>query len=248
MQIKRETDGVHEIALNKQERQISVLGGGVLAAVGVMGLVNGKLPSAILAALGSAIIYTGIKGEVPFITGSGDYINNGKSSLSRQVSVPHGAGIKVVRSITVNRPAAELYQFWRNFDNLARFLKHVQSVTVIDERRSHWVIEGPAGKLLEWDAEIINEVENERIGWRSLQGSQIENAGSVSFRTAPGERGTEVRVEINYVPPAGRLGKLLAKLFNGEANLLIAQDIYRFKQLMETGEIASTENQPTCRE
>jgi uncharacterized membrane protein len=140
MQIKRETDGVHEIALNEPERQISVLGGGVLAAAGAIGLVNGKLPSAILAALGSALIYTGLKGEVPLFTRDEDYSNNGKSSLNKQVSVPHGTGIKVVRSITVNRPAAELYQFWRNFDNLARFLKHVQSVTVIDERRSNWVI------------------------------------------------------------------------------------------------------------
>jgi uncharacterized membrane protein len=141
------------------------------------------------------------------------------------------------RSITVGKPVEEVYAFWRNFENLPRFMRHLESVTVIDERRSRWVAKAPAGKHVEWDAEITGELENERIAWRSLPGSEIYNAGEVTFRAAPGGRGTEVRVDLEYDPPFGKLGSKVAMLFREEPGQQVRDDLRHFKQVMETGEI-----------
>jgi uncharacterized membrane protein len=159
-------------------------------------------------------------------------------------SVRHGRGLKIEKSVTVDKPAEELYRFWRNFENLPRFMKHLESVQTQNDT-SHWVVKAPAGKTVEWDAEIHNEVENELIAWRSLENAEINNAGSVSFRRAPGERRTEVKVVINYEPPGGILGAKIAKLWGEEPELQLEDSLRSFKQLMETGEIASTLGQPS---
>lgn len=145
------------------------------------------------------------------------------------------AGIHVEEAITVNRPVFDVFRFWRNFENLPAFMKHLESVSEREAGVTHWVALGPAGTQVEWDARIINEIDNKLIGWQSLEGSTISTAGSVNFRESP--RGTEVRVHLQYNPPAGRLGAAVAWLFGEEPNIQVREDLRRFKQLIETGEI-----------
>lgn len=147
----------------------------------------------------------------------------------------------VKKAITVNRPAAELYQFWHDFENLPRFMQHLVSVQVHGEKGSHWTAKAPAGATVEWDAEIVADRPDELIAWRSLPGAAVENAGAVRFAPAPGGRGTEVRVELQYAPPGGALGATVAKLFGEEPAQQVADDLRHFKQVLETGEIAQSD-------
>lgn len=144
----------------------------------------------------------------------------------------------VGRSVTINRPRAELYAYWRDFSQLPRFMENVVSVAILDERRSHWVVKAPAGKTVEWDAVITEEREDELIAWASKEGADVPNSGRIDFRDA-GARGTVVTATILYDPPAGVVGKLIAKLFQREPTIQARRDLRRFKQLMETGEIAT---------
>jgi len=162
--------------------------------------------------------------------------------LSRQPRTQANAGVqagivRTMRSITVQRPVSEVYAFWHNFENLPRFMRHLESVTVIDERRSHWIAKAPAGKSVEWDAETIEDRADEIISWRSLPGADVYNAGTVRFMPAPGGRGTEVRVELEYKPPLGKLGSKVAMLFREEPGQQVHDDLRHFKQVMEFGEI-----------
>jgi uncharacterized membrane protein len=144
---------------------------------------------------------------------------------------------KVVRTITINVDRAELFRFWRALETLPKFAPHLDAVRVLDNRTSHWVAKAPAGKTIEWEAEIVAEQPNELLAWRSRPGSQLENAGSVRFRPAPGRRGTEVTVHLEYAPPAGVVGQTIARLFGHEPEQQLNEDLRRFKSLMETGEI-----------
>ena len=141
-------------------------------------------------------------------------------------------------AITINAPAEDLYRRWRDFEHLPTFMDHLKSVTTTGEGRSHWVAKAPAGTSVEWDAEIVEDVPDRRIAWRSLEGSTVENSGFVRFEPAPGDQGTEVYIEIDYRPPGGALGTVVAKLFGEEPNRQIGDDLRRFKQIVETGEIA----------
>ena len=152
-------------------------------------------------------------------------------------SVERGKGIKVEDSVIINRPVVELYRFWRNFENLPRFMDHLESVTVIDENTSRWVAKGPAGTSIEWDAVIHNEIDDELIAWRTLPGAEVSSAGSVHF-TPVGEGATEVRVVLSYDPPAGRLGAAVAKLLGEEPSQQVAEDLRRLKQVMDAGDTA----------
>lgn len=143
----------------------------------------------------------------------------------------------VRKSLIINRSPEELYQFWRDFENLPSFMKHLESVKVTGEGRSHWVAKAPAGTSVEWDAEITEDRPNELIAWRSLEGSDVENSGSVQFEPAPGNRGTIVRVEIEYNPPGGVIGAAVAKLFGEEPGQQAQEDLRCLKQVMETGEV-----------
>lgn len=147
--------------------------------------------------------------------------------------------IKVEKSVTLDRSPEEIYRFWRNFENLPRVMDHLKAVRSIDDRRSHWIAKGPAGMEVEWDAEIAEDAENRRIGWRSLAGSDIFTEGRVSFEPGPEGRGTVVHVSLEYLPPAGKAGAALARLFGADPNRQIADDLARFKQLLETGEIVN---------
>jgi uncharacterized membrane protein len=150
-------------------------------------------------------------------------------------------GIEVTEAITINRPREEVYALWHNFENFPRFMAHLESVQMLDERRSHWKATAPAGAAVEWDAETIEDRPNELIAWRSLSDSQVPNSGQVRFRDAPGNRGTEVIVELKYQPPGGKIGALVAKLFGEEPSQQIKGDLRRLKQVMEVGEIVHSD-------
>ncbi len=145
------------------------------------------------------------------------------------------------RSVTIDRPREELYQFWRQFENLPRFMHNIRSVEVADGGRSHWIVEAPAGKTVEWDSEITADEPAQLIAWRSLEGASVRNSGQVEFRDSPEGRGTVVTVTLTYDPPGGSLGQLIAKLFQKEPKIQARQDLRRFKQLMETGEVATAQ-------
>lgn len=223
------------------ERWASLAGGALLAAMGIR---RGGMTGMAMGLIGTSLLHRGATGYCALYDSMG--VNTSDDPTTAGASLNHG--IKVEKSITINRSASDLYKFWRQFDNLSQIMEHLESVTVTDEKRSHWVAKGPAGISVEWDAEIVNERENELIAWRSIGDSEVDNAGSVRFETAPGGRGTVVRVSLLYNPPAGRLGAAVAKLFGEEPSLQIHGDLMRFKQLMETGEIATTKGQPSCRD
>jgi uncharacterized membrane protein len=196
-----------------------------------------------LAALGGELLYRGVRGHCKFYQLTGIYT----ADRSKHASVPYPAGIRVERSVTINRPPEELFRFWRDVENLPRFMQHLDSVKSTDSKRSHWVVKAPAGRTVAWDAEIINEKENELIGWRSLPGSDVESGGSVHFEKAPSGRGTIVKVTFQYNPPGGLIGAAVAKLFGEEPEQQVTEDLRRFKQLMEAGEVPTTEGQPSGR-
>ena len=152
---------------------------------------------------------------------------------------PLGArgSVRVERVTTINKPVDEVYNFWKRFENFPRFMRHLESVETLPNGRSRWRAKGPAGMTVEWEAELVEDRQSEWIAWRSVEGSGIRNSGSVRFSPAPGARGTEVRVQLQYSPPAGRVGRGVAWLFGEEPDQQIHHDLHRFKQLMETAEI-----------
>jgi uncharacterized membrane protein len=168
-----------------------------------------------------------------------DVICAGRLSTNQTDEYPHrrGGAVRVEQVTTISRPVEEVYHFWRAFQNFPRFMRHLESVQVDGSRKSHWRAKGPAGVMVEWDAEMIEDREPEWIAWRSLEGSDIPNSGSVRFRPAPGARGTELRVQMEYSPPAGRLGRGVAWLLGSDPERQIREDLRRCKQLLETGEI-----------
>jgi uncharacterized membrane protein len=234
---------VAEINVSENERWMHLAGG--IALVG-LGLMSRGVARAGLTALGGGLVYVAMTGRNPVYSQLNR--NSAVQTDSVNVSVPQGQGQHVHHTVTINRSPEELYAFWRNFENLPRIMKHVEAVTVLDGNRSHWKAKAPAGMSVEWDAEIVNEIPNEVIGWRSLPDAQIPNAGSVRFKPLDYGRGTELKVELEYMPPAGKLGTTLAKLLGEEPQVQIEDDLRRFKQLMEAGEIATTRGQPSGRE
>lgn len=154
------------------------------------------------------------------------------------------SSVNTAQSVAVNRSPDECYQFWRNLENLPRFMQHVESVHAIDGRHSHWVVKGPGGITVEWDAEITDDLPNEVIAWRSLEGADVKNSGWVKFERAPAGHGTFVKAHITYEPPAGKAGVLVAKALGKEPGQLVKGDLRRFKNVIETGEIPTIEGQP----
>jgi uncharacterized membrane protein len=230
--LRRPAESEDEINVGRTERIISAV---AAAAVAVVGLRRKRLRPFLLPISGS-LISRAVSGRCAVNRALGRNTARG-DRVSPVASVPRGQGIKVERSVVVGRPVQEVYHFWRNFENLPRFMDHLESVTVIDENRSHWVAKAPAGLRIEWDATIHNEIENELIAWRSLPGADVNNAGSVHF-TPAGDGRTEVRVVLSYEPPAGRIGAAVAKLLGEEPSQQVDDDLRRFKQVMEA--VAST--------
>jgi uncharacterized membrane protein len=161
-------------------------------------------------------------------------------AVAGDLSPQHG-DVLVGRTVTIDRPREELYAFWRDFANLPRFMRSIRSVTTQDGLRSHWVVEAPAGKTVEWDSAITQDEPGRVIRWESLDGASVRNSGRVDFQDSPDGRGTVVRVTLTYDPPAGAVGKLIAKLFQTEPKIQARQDLRRFKQLMETGEVSTAQ-------
>jgi uncharacterized membrane protein len=215
---------LNDIRVSQTERLMAAVSGVTLT---VVGLRRRSVFGAVLAATGGALL---VRAALPNETG-------GRWNTGR--SLAGSRGIDVDQSVTIARPHDELYRFWRDFDNLPRFMEYLVDVRQLDARRSHWVARAPAGRTVEWDAEIINDEPDELIGWRTLEGSDVVSAGSVHFKpTSKGE--TIVRVRMQYEPPAGKIGAAIAWMFATEPSQSIREDLRRFKALMEAGEIPTT--------
>jgi uncharacterized membrane protein len=198
------------------QRWSALLGGGVLA---VYGLSRRSPLGLALAASGGALVFAGAN------------VNQGKRTSPSTTSV------------IINASPQEVYNFWRNLENLPRFMRHLESVTVQDEHRSRWTVVGPMGARVRWTAEIINEQPGQSISWRSIPGSEIEVNGTVNFRPAPGNRGTMVEASVRYGSAAGKMGRIISKMFGKDPQFLMEQDLRRLKALMETGEIPTIDGQ-----
>lgn len=219
------------VNVNAGERMLSVFAGGLLAAAGLR---QSRGLGAVLAGTGGVLMWRGVTGRCPLYEASG--INSAEKEYKSQ---------HLVQSVTVNAPPERLYELWRNFENLPQFLESLQSVRVMDSRRSLWQANGPVRQTVEWEAEITNDVPNQLIEWRSTGDASIPNSGSVQFRRATGDRGTIVRVEIHFQPPAGSIGLGVAKVLGRAPDQEIQRALRRFKQLVETGEIVTTRGQST---
>lgn len=161
--------------------------------------------------------------------------------LKRNTAHKKAAAMEVKATFTINKPREEVFSFWRNFENLPNFMKHLHSVEVLDEKRSSWSARLPGGVgVISWEAVIDDEAENSLISWTSLPGSKIDNAGVIRFSDAPRNEGTEIHAHISYRLPAGDLGSVAGKLFNPLVESMIREDLRRFKSLLETGEIANS--------
>ena len=215
------------------ERAVSAAAGAALIAGGLRRRGPG---GAIAAFLGGALLFRGATGHCPVKAALAQ--GEPGSGQAESAVLEHGDGFDVEESIIVRRSAQDLYDFWRNVENLPLFMDSLHSVTPIDATRSVWVAEGPAGRRVTWEAEIINEEPHDRIGWRSLPGSEVTHAGSVQF--FPTGDATEVRVHLRYDPPLGRAGKLVAKLFRKAPDQQIGAELERFREMMETSEKAGT--------
>ena len=237
--------GRHNVS--NTERIVSATSGALLVT---LGLSRRSLGGIAIAALGGGLIYRGATGWCDLYNALGLNTATDRSGDGALPEEYFDRGIHVEQSFTINRTPWELYEYWRNFENLPQIMSHLESVRVLDEKRSHWVAKAPAiaGGTVAWDAEIINDEPNALIAWRSLEGADVDNAGSVRFVPAPGDRGTEVKVVIDYIPPAGQIGKWVAQLFGEEPSQQIQEDLRKFKRVMETGEFATTKGQPrgTC--
>jgi uncharacterized membrane protein len=234
------------------ERWVSVLGG---AALAVYGLDRRDLGGGLLAVLGAELMRRGATGHCVVydalnVSTASDATAHGPHRdlpASRAATVRASRAVKVEHTITVKRPAEELYAFWRDPSSIQRVLDFVESVQQVSDTRAHWRAHGPAGKTIEWDAEIINDIPNQLLAWKSVGDADIPNAGSLHFRPAPNGRGTEVRIVFEYEPPAGHLGAWVAKLLRANPDTQVRDALRRFKQLAETGEIVTTDGQTSGR-
>ncbi len=227
----REDAGIN---VGRTERLISGVAGAALLGYGL----RRKGFRVLLLPLGAGLIRRAVTGRCEINRALGRNSARSEGGGSPIASLQPGEGTKIEQAVVIHRPRGELFHFWRQLDNLPRFMDNLESVTVLDERRSHWVAKGPAGTRVEWDAEIHNEIEDELIAWRSLPGADVDQAGSVHFSPVH-NGGTEVRVIMRYAAPAGKVGDAVAHLLGEDPEQQIADDLRRFKQVMDAGEVAS---------
>src|SRR5262245_11173205 len=209
------------------ERVFSLVAG---LGLGIAGLAHGRLKGLALGALGAGLMWRGYTGHCGCYAILG--INNAKRKP--YTAVPAQQGMKLEKTLVIDRPAPDLYRFWRRLENLPQVMRHLKSARSIDSQHSRWVADGALGKDVEWDAEIINEREDEMLAWASLPGGDMETAGSVHFRPLSDER-TEVVVSLKYNPPAGKVGAHVATLLGEGLEEKLDEDLNTFKQVMETG-------------
>ena len=225
-------DWPDEINVHTIERMASVSIGLVFAGFGVL---RRGLAGTGLGLLGGALIHRGLTGHCPMY--SALRVSTAHGVRGPSASVPHGQGIRVKHSLIVREAPERLYQFWRQLENLPSFMRHIESVTVVDARVSRWRAHGPADHAIEWDAEIINDVESELIAWRSLPGTLVPNAGSVRFERLLDGHGTNVTVTLEYDPPGGLIGTAIAKWLGADPNQQVQEDLHRLKTVFEAGEV-----------
>lgn len=248
--VRRDRRDTHErrpsrVNVGEKERNVSMAAGAIVA---LQGLSRATLAGLFEAAVGGFLVYRGATGQCPVYRSLGldTYHTDGRPPADEITE----KGVHVEQSMLIQKPAEELYAFWRNFENLPRIVTHLVSVQRTGDGRTHWVATAPklVGGRVEWDAEVTDEEPNRRIGWRSLPGSRVETVGAVRFEPAPGDRGTYVHATLSYVPPAGKLGHLIAMLLGESPTRKMRDDLRNFKRLMETGEIVTIIGQPrgTC--
>ncbi|WP_266366793.1 SRPBCC family protein [Tellurirhabdus rosea] len=237
-----EASGSSRVNVGQTERIFSAAGGALLLTVGLR---QGSLGGFLLALAGGGLVFRGMSGYCP--------MNEALGRNSAETGEEAGV-VEISKSLTIMKPREEVWAYWRRHENLPNFMYHLKEVRQITDKRSHWVAQIADSKLaralgsVEWDADIIDEVPNERLVWKSIPGSLVDHSGEVRFNDVPGGRpGTELHATIKYRPPAGQLGTAVAKLFNQNFKQMIKQDLRRFKQLLETGEIATIAGQPSGR-
>ncbi|MDX2149802.1 MAG: SRPBCC family protein [Bryobacteraceae bacterium] len=211
------------VNMAKWERIAGAAGGAALLASAL----TGRTPK-VSAIAGAALAAMGISGYCPFYRAFG--VNHGRRRAG--LAVPYELGVPIEESVVIHLPADEIFAFWRDLSNLSRFMRNVERVEVMDDRRSRWTVRAPMGSSVSWEAEIHNEEPGRMIAWRSLPGSSVENAGSVSFRPLPGSA-TEVRVKLQYNPPAGFVGAAAAGLTGASPGRQVRQDLQELKRLLE---------------
>jgi uncharacterized membrane protein len=219
------------VNLGAVERGVSIFSGALLLG---SGLRRGSTP---LLLAGGTLLYRGVTGRCPFYRA---IESRSGSSLS--------SGLQIDESVTVNKPIHQVYALWRRLENLPRFMSHVESVTSVGENRSHWVAKMAPPLRLEWDAEIIEEKENQKLSWRSISGSSIDHTGAVFFHSAPARRGTEVKVVLAYMPRGGSAGAAVAELLRRITKNQVRADLRGFKAVVETGEKPTSATQWSDRE
>ena len=242
------TDYLPDVSANVStaERVASAVTGGALLAYGIK---RGDWMGTLLSIAGTTLAFRGATGYCPAYDSMGvdtsekSFVSQGIKQTKAWFS---GQKVEVVKSVTIDKSPAELYSFWHNFENLPQFMNHLESVKVLDAKRSEWTAKAPLGSEVTWNAVISEDRENELIAWTSYGDSEIKNSGRVEFQPTA-DRGTKVKVTINYEPPAGKIGALFAKLFGEEPEIQVAEDLRRFKRLMETGSIISIEGQTSGR-
>lgn len=211
------------------ERKASMVGGAALTLSGLRTLTKKHyLPGLAMMAAGGLFLYRGKTGHCDVYQAIGaDTVHTRES------------GIRVEKVLTINRPPQQVYEFWHNLENLPRFMQHLESVQITGDRTSHWKARGPGGLSAEWDAEMMDDYPGQQISWHSTGAAELPNKGSVEFKDAPGERGTEVKVCIHYYPPGGAMGRAAAKIAHAINARQLEEDLKRLKQILETGEIAT---------
>jgi uncharacterized membrane protein len=220
--------------ISEAERWASMAGGLGLVAYGI----SRRRPSGwMVAGLGAMLFRRGMSGHCHTYEMLG--LNSAGTGADTRRALGGGSGVHVDESVTIDKPISELYRFWRNLENLPRFMSHLESVERVTDTLSRWRAKGPAGGDVEWNAEIINEVPDQVIGWKSIEGSDVVSAGSVNFDRVAG--GTRVHVRLQYSPPGGKLGAAVARMMGSDPATQIREDLRRFKQMVETGEVATNE-------
>lgn len=238
----KKSGAVSAINISRKERDISLVGGLTFLVIALM---RPKKLGLFMGPLGLNLLYRGLTGHSWIYSLFG--INRAVHDEEMNISVPHQQGIRTTSSITINRPPNEVYAFWRDFSNLPQFMPHLEAVITQNATLSHWKVRGPVGMNIEWDAEIINDVANEVIGWRSLENPYVDHAGSVRFKPAPANQGTEVSVEMEYLPIGGKISAVINALVGTSPEQQIRDALIRLKQVLEVGEIATIEEQTSAR-
>jgi uncharacterized membrane protein len=223
-------DFARDVNVGDTERMVSAVAGGALVTWGLMQRSLGGLA---LVAAGGVLAWRALSGHC------GLYRAMGIDTHANDIITRGNLGIKIDRSIDVNRPPERVYAFWRQLENLPRILSNVESVRTVNDTRSHWTVKTVAGATVEWDADIINDNPNELIAWRSIPGASVMHAGSVRFERIHDGRGTRIHVSLQYDPPGGEIGHAVASLLSADAGTQVAQDLKNFQQALEAGHIAA---------